>query len=238
MSNVSEKPTPAQANMLKLMSDKNFIVTTSSNWRGVIASVIGHYKGKIGITRLNLTTFRSLIDHKWVETNMQRYAITSLGEAALLRLQPENFIVQKPEHTAIDLLAILQNYYPSDRWVFFRELRAGSGYGKSAEQRIDAWAMNCWPSSGFLRISFEVKIYRSDFLKELADPTKRQFAMSVSNEFYFVALPGIVNLSEVPEDCGLIEVSEEKIKVRKVAPFRDTDGLSWRFFASLARRLE
>ena len=235
MSNVSEKPTPAQANMLKLMSDPNFIVTTSSNWRGKIVSVVGYYKGKVGIKKLNLITFRSLMDHKWISADMQ---VTALGEMSLSHLRPEDFIIQKPDHTAIDLLAVLQTHYPSDQWVFFRELRAGSGYGKDAEQRIDAWTMNCWPSSRFLRISFEVKVYRSDFLKELASPGKREFAMSVSNKFYFVTPPRLIKLSEIPSGCGLIEINDDKIKVNLDAPFRETDGLSWRFVASMARRLE
>ena len=142
--------------------------------------------------------------------------------------------------TAKDVLDILETRYQPPRWSFFRELRLGSGYGgknNKWERRIDAWALDCYPSSGLKRIAFEVKVSRSDFLAEMRQPEKRLPAMEVSNEFYFVAPVGIIQREELPEHCGLIEVDEEGLHWRCFAAHRDCAPAPWRFVASLTRRV-
>lgn len=146
---------------------------------------------------------------------------------------------------ANDVLKALQTRYSPPEWAFFKELRVGTGFkGYSLdrewgnpEQRIDAWVINCWPSQEFKRLAFEVKISRSDFLKELAEPTKRQVALKFSNEFYFAAPAGLIKSDELPEECGLIEVYEDgRTRIRRRAPTRPGSDPCWRFVAALARR--
>jgi hypothetical protein len=122
-------------------------------------------------------------------------------------------------------------------WLFFPELRLGTGYGGKWEQRIDAWAMSCYPSTGLQSISYEVKVSRSDFLHELAQPGKRQAAMEMSNLFYFAAPAGIIGLDELPTDCGLVEFRAGKTRIVSKATFRDRERLPWRFLASVGRRI-
>lgn len=141
-----------------------------------------------------------------------------------------------------DIIESLRNKYQPPEWAFFSELRAGTGYNsrkkkRNPEQRFDAWALNCWPSKGFVSIAFEVKISRSDFLAELKNPKKRKQAMDFSCEFYFVTPLKLVKLDEIPEDCGWITVNETGVaRVRKKSPRNEKPSLEWGFFASVARR--
>jgi hypothetical protein len=151
---------------------------------------------------------------------------------------------------AIDVLEALEKRHsPLGReWAFYGELRAGTGYSTydyvkqqrnpyNPEQRFDAWAINLFPSKKHERIVYEIKVSRGDFLHEIKNPEKRKQALDLSNYFYFATPKGLVRPEEIPSECGLIEISEDltsRIKVR--APYRETDGLTWQFLSSVARR--
>ncbi len=121
-------------------------------------------------------------------------------------------------------------------WVFLRELRVGTGRHKAALQRLDAFALNCYPHLGMKRICYELKASRADFLCEMRQPLKRRIGMRFSNEFYFVTPPGLLSLADLPVDCGLIEVTEGGgCHVIAPAPWRDTPGPTWQFTASMLR---
>ena len=109
------------------------------------------------------------------------------------------------------------------------------------------------------RVCYEVKTSRADFLCELKHPLKRRAGLRYSNEFYFVTPAGLLALSEVPIECGLIEIgglTEEKRQgamegsgplshfdphhgtfchVTVPAPWRDTPGPTWQFVAGMLR---
>ena len=69
--------------------------------------------------------------------------------------------------TAEDIVKALDldySYHPR-RYSTFKELRIGTGYGKGKEQKIDYWVISHYPSDGMSKISYEIKVSRSDFLK-------------------------------------------------------------------------
>lgn len=149
--------------------------------------------------------------------------------------------------TAEEVIEALRAWHgPNGReWAFFGELRAGTGYTSyrdkkggryNSEQRFDAWAINLWPSRGFLRRCYEVKVSRSDFLHEMKHPEKRAAGISVSNEFYFVTPKGLISKEEIPAECGLLEVSEGRITTAIKAPYRQIEAAPMAFFTSIARR--
>lgn len=143
----------------------------------------------------------------------------------------------KSNISAKDILQILHKAHLQPEWVFFSELRCGSGYSKAAQKRIDAWALNCYPSKDHIKVAYEIKVYRSDFLNEMKDPKKRKQGLNLSNQFYFVAPEGVIKLDEVPVECGYLEVTtNHKLKIRKEAPLRTCKDPSWLFVSSLARR--
>lgn len=160
-------------------------------------------------------------------------------------LKPSTY--KKPAMSAREVTDHLRaSYSPGGRagneWAFFDELRVGTGYkwgskGFNPEQRLDAFAINLWPSKDFLRIAFEVKVTRSDFLGEIKKPEKRATGLMLSNQFYFVTPLGLVSKDEIPEECGLIEIKEDGSRKFTVkAPRRDAPDPPLQFLAAIARR--
>lgn len=157
--------------------------------------------------------------------------------------------------TADDIKALLRLRHEQPRkdwsaWAFFDEFIPGTGTAPSASSRIDGWAINVWPSGGFITIAYEIKVNRGDFLRELRDPRKRNWALEFSDEFYFVAPYGLIDRAELPAECGLVEVSkvgvrgmyrlgEQRYNLRvkvKPAPRQKRPAPSWALLASVARR--
>ena len=149
-----------------------------------------------------------------------------------------DFIEDVPvKWTAKQIVALLREERHAKDWLFFEELRVGTGYAVDAEQRIDAYSIHPFPSRGLARVAYEVKISRSDFLAEIKKPQKRRRAMLLSNLFYFVAPAGLIRIEELPVDCGLIEVTGKGYLNTVVkAPHRDIASPPWLFVAALVRR--
>jgi hypothetical protein len=143
--------------------------------------------------------------------------------------------------TAAILNALEEHYRRLNRiiaapeWACFRELATWTGF---TPRLIDFYAFNCWHSKGFLRVAYEVKISRGDFKRELAEPAKREPAMKLCNEFYFICPEGMLRADEIPAGCGLRDVSETgRIRTRLRAPRREVGEPALPFMASLARRV-
>jgi hypothetical protein len=165
--------------------------------------------------------------------------------------------------TASRLLEIVEATLHANRneWIFLRELRVGSGRGggRQSLQRVDGFALNCYPHKALRRICYEVKLSRADFLGELRQPLKRRIGMRYSNEFYFVTPAGLVEPEEIPAGCGLIEAGEGDVAEWREslarqdgffhydplaraycvlvlpAPWRDTPGPTWELMAAMLR---
>jgi hypothetical protein len=138
-------------------------------------------------------------------------------------------------------------------------LRVGTSRRNNSDQRLDAFALNCFPHMGMKRVCYEVKTSRADYLNELKRPLKRRIGMRYSNEFYFVVRAGMLSIAEVPPECGLIEVGtatfeewralikrnagffafdparSEYCMVTVPAPWRDTPGPTWELVAAMLR---
>ncbi len=125
----------------------------------------------------------------------------------------------------------------TEAWIFLPELRMGTGYGYSSEQRVDAWAIHPWPSKGLSAVAYEIKVSRKDWLNELKKPLKRRGALLHSNLFYFATPAGLIKDGELPIETGLIEVTDGRAKEVVPAPRRDIGPPTWLFVAALMRRL-
>jgi hypothetical protein len=144
-------------------------------------------------------------------------------------------------------------------WLFFRELRVGTGHRNGGAQRLDAFALNSLPHTAMKRVCYEVKSARGDFLSELKQPLKRRIGMRYSNEFYFVTPAGLVTAEEIPVHCGLVEAGHATLAEWRTlfgrhagffnydparaaycmitipAPWRDTPGPTWQLVAAMLR---
>jgi hypothetical protein len=158
----------------------------------------------------------------------------------------------------LDIVQASLHARPSE-WIFLRELRVGTGFRKGAAQRLDAFALNCFAHTSMKRVCYEVKVSRADFLSEIKQPLKRRIGLRYSNEFYFATPAGLLSPSEIPIECGLVEVGlftmEDRHSVFKPtgefihfdlshntycritvpAPLRETPGPTWQFVAGMLR---
>lgn len=171
---------------------------------------------------------------------------------------PASLPVRPSASALIDIVQQALHASPAE-WLFFRELRCGTGRRNSSNQRLDAFALNTLPHTAMKRVCYEVKVSRSDFLAELKHPLKRRIGLRYSNEFYFVTPADLVRLGEIPPECGLVEAGcatvDEWRRIEKrhagfffydpestaycvvtvPAPWRDTPGPTWQMAAAMVR---
>jgi hypothetical protein len=166
-----------------------------------------------------------------------------------------------PQPDAAALIEIVERamHASPSEWLFFRELRVGTGRRNGGAQRLDAFALNTLPHTAMKRVCYEVKTSRGDFLSELKQPLKRRIGMRYSNEFYFVTPAALVDPVKIPADCGLVEAGHATFAEWKrlisrhagffdyapetraycmitiPAPWRDTPGPTWQLVAAMLR---
>ena len=131
----------------------------------------------------------------------------------------------------------LKAMFNGGAFAYLKEFRAGTGYAAGSERYLDAYIVECYPSSPMRRIAIEIKVSRSDFASEIKKPLKRDPAMRISNQFYFAAPAGLLKVAELPAECGLIEVADGRALIVEEAPVREAT-ISLPLFASLARRAD
>jgi hypothetical protein len=188
---------------------------------------------------------------------MAELAAGNLTPAGILR----RIGIEASQLTATVLLDVVESclHRSTTEWIFLRELRVGTGFHGSAAQRLDGYALNCLPHTSMCRICYEVKTSRADFLCEMKQPLKRRIGLRYSNEFYFVTPAGLLNTSELPIECGLVEIGafaagerslvhvqpgslisfdpnhEIHCRLTVPAPWRETPGPTWQFVAAMLR---
>lgn len=124
-------------------------------------------------------------------------------------------------HTERHLLDLLRAKYERDygngpRYVFATHVRNRASF--QASRTFDAVAVDLWRSSGLLVHIFEVKVSRSDWLRELADPSKADAAMACGDTFSVVAPSGIVGRDELRSTWGLYELHRPGHLITSRAP--------------------
>lgn len=136
------------------------------------------------------------------------------------------------------IVGLLTGRYATPEWAFVHGLRTHVGYSTPGrETYMDAFAMRCWPGKGLMRVGFEIKVARNDWMRELKHPEKRQASMALTHEFWFVAPVGVIRNDEIPEGCGWMEVTGAGLRVKKAAPYREVGAMPEAFIASLLRAL-
>lgn len=113
--------------------------------------------------------------------------------------------------TARDIIKLLRKRHEED--VFYTEVTIEFG-----RRRMDAWAMKkSWANA--LVTAYEIKVNRQDFLQDKAIPDYMDFC----NEMYVVAPRGVLEVDELPEGCGYIEVSKNgaRLFTKKKAKYRE-----------------
>lgn len=111
--------------------------------------------------------------------------------------------------------------------------------GGAAKRYADAVIMSLWPSRGLELHGVEIKISRSDWKREAADPSKAETIARFCDRWYIHTAPGVVgDLSAVPPAWGLREFDGKVWRTIREAGKNDPEPMTRSFLAALLRRAD
>lgn len=150
----------------------------------------------------------------------------------LLTAGIEDEVTTVPLNTAHarDMLA---RRYAAPEWALMEEVAPSTGGGT---RYADAVAVNLWQSRGHAVHGFEIKVSRSDWLRELKQPEKAESVYVYCDHWWIVAPRGVVKDGELPPTWGLLELRTNCLSPVVNAPKLDALAPTRGFFASLMRR--
>jgi hypothetical protein len=120
------------------------------------------------------------------------------------------------------------------RWVYATHVPDAPGF--AARRTADAVAMDMWNSKGLELHGHEVKISRSDWLRELRDPDKATAIGRYCDRWWLVVPDlAIVKAGELPPDWGLLLCSEVGVRAVQPARKRQPVPVDRGFMAAMAR---
>lgn len=144
-----------------------------------------------------------------------------------------------PSMTESDMISALHERYGSMHGNGPRYAVAGgvkSQAGHASPRTADFIAMDLWVSGGLEIHGHEVKVSRSDWLRELKEPEKAAAFIPYVNRWWLVVpSPVIVGLGELPDGWGLMAMRGEKLAVIEPAPRHDALPLPPARLAALLR---
>lgn len=117
--------------------------------------------------------------------------------------------------TSHDLIKAIAKRHKDD--MFFTEVKDGPTQTVAHHNRIDALAIKIsWTQYSIT--GYEVKISRSDFQRD----EKWRAYLPMCNQLYFAIAPGVCEVSEIPENCGLVVLTPKGgLRTVRKAPWRD-----------------
>lgn len=142
----------------------------------------------------------------------------------------------KVKMTAVDVEVALRAHFASPTYAFITNVR--NGHAWSATRTCDALAIGTWQSAGLYVHGIEIKVARSDWLREIQDPNKAE-AFAKHTDYWWIAAPsGVLRLEEMPANWGHLEPTGKKVRVRRPATRRENpEPISRSFLAAIARRV-
>ena len=138
---------------------------------------------------------------------------------------------------AVDVEAALAKAYCEPKHALFYEVPTRPD---NSGRKIDALSIALWQSLNFEITGFEIKVSRSDWLRELKDPAKGEALFQFCHQFYVVTPKNppntIIRPDEVPANWGWIEVTRDKIYTVKKAPKLSPEPLTVGLMVAILRR--
>lgn len=141
---------------------------------------------------------------------------------------------QKQMFTAGDLVERIRSKYSDPRYLVLNEVPSSTGVNYTT---IDVMVIDMWPSGGFQRSAFEIKVSRQDFLHEIMDPLKNKWFRTHCHSFWYVAPEGVIKEGEVPENCGWLKPRGKGLSVAKVPMCKEDPVITDGFLCSLLRAI-
>lgn len=134
-----------------------------------------------------------------------------------------------------DVNAALRARFCGPEWALFFEVADATG----ARHRrwADAIAINLFPSRGLEIHGFEVKVSRSDWLRELRNPEKSVPVQQYCDRWWIVAPAATIASGELPSTWGQFEaLTGGKIRQIVAAPKLTSKPVTREFVAAMLRR--
>lgn len=156
-------------------------------------------------------------------------AVTKLGVAHLNEARQAVVLTQRPHHSLGQRLALHLRTKGLFTWENIEFTNpAPEGQRSWGVVRPDVFA--CKPTlkaENAASAIYEVKVHRSDFISDVAKPEKRAAYAQLAQAVYYCCPSGLIDKSEVPDDCGLlVEVSPGAFELRKRARRRAMFAIS------------
>lgn len=148
-----------------------------------------------------------------------------------------------PKVTERDVLAALRNRYAvlsqdvSVRYAIAEHVQSSAGF--DARRVCDFMALDLWPSKGLDLHGHEVKVSRSDWLRELREPAKSEAFRRWCDRWWLVVPDlAIVKREELPPGWGLMVVRDGSPRVTVPAPRLTPEPWSRTFTAAWSRAVQ
>jgi len=139
---------------------------------------------------------------------------------------------------ASDIRTAMAARWTEPEWAIMWEVNQGTGMngGRSA----DAVMMSLWPSRGLELHGVEIKVSRSDWRREAADPSKAEAIAQYCDRWWVHTPEGVIDdLSDVPPSWGLREWTGKQWRTLREAEKRsDVPDPPRAFLAALLRRAD
>lgn len=137
-------------------------------------------------------------------------------------------------YTAEILEGMLAQRHCAPAWAFFPQVRNATGL-QATVRTIDAIAMSLYPSRGLDVHGFEIKISRSDWLRELRQPEKTEEIARYCDFFWVVAPIEAIMRGELPPRWGQLVPGTGTLRVKQQAEKLEARPLDRLFIAALLR---
>ncbi|GJE79658.1 hypothetical protein [Methylorubrum thiocyanatum] len=150
-------------------------------------------------------------------------------------LQPAPALIAPKRVTAVDVCRALRRRFCAPEWALLFEV--GDATGARHTRFTDAVAMSLWPSRGLELYGMEIKVSRSDWRSERANPEKAETIAAYCDRWSLVTGPGVVeSIDEIPPAWGWILCEGERLTTQKEPARTDAKVCDRRFLAALLRR--
>jgi hypothetical protein len=133
------------------------------------------------------------------------------------------------------ILRALSKRFSPPEWALLYEVHNGTG--ASQRRSADGLAINLWPSRGMEIHGVEIKIHRSDWLRELKQPEKSADVQRFCNRWWIAAPPDVVLAGELPPTWGLLSLRGRRLVAEIDAPRLEAEALDKVFVAAIGRRM-
>jgi hypothetical protein len=142
---------------------------------------------------------------------------------------------QKISIMKTEIFEMLRRKFPEGEYALMQEVRNDAGH--QASRSADAIAMGLWPSRGLLVHGIELKVSRTDWLKEMKNPEKAEAIFQYCDHFWLlIGSAEVAKIEEVPATWGLMVVTKSCIKIVKEAPRLTPNPLARGFVAAMLKR--